>query len=273
MRLYTLNILFLSLLFVACGGNEGTDEVAGEDPAAMSSTESEAPDVSRTDGVTIVDMPATQRFPDAKINGVTYQKGKFDFDVSGYEFAIPTADADQVMCANSDKGQHIHLILDNEPYLAKYEPNFEQEVADGDHYMLSFLSRSYHQSIKESTAAKAGKISVKNGSFDKISEIQSPMLFYSRPKGTYRGKKATENVMVDFYPINAPMSDGYMVRAELDGQPLADFTEWKSYYLNGLEMGDHTLKLTLMDKNGAVVNAPLNPVSRTFTLEALPTGE
>ncbi|PHI21715.1 phosphopeptide-binding protein [Lewinellaceae bacterium SD302] len=229
--------------------------------------------IDRTDGVTLVDMPSSHSFPDAQINGITYSNGKFDFDVSGYEFGVQTPDAEQLMCANSDKGQHIHLIIDNEPYMAKYEPSFEQDITDGEHYMLTFLSRSYHQSIKRDRAARVAKVMSQDGAFTSMEDIKEPMLFYSRPKGTYRGKKATENIMVDFYPINAPFAEGYTVMAELDGEPLAKFSDWKSYYIKGMGMGEHTLTLTLMDKEGKAVDAPLNPVSRTFTLEELPTGE
>lgn len=276
-----LNLLFLILFACGSGGEKMADkaeEVANKVAEETKTTITEAIDggfmaMDREDGVTLAVMPSTQAFPDAKINDIKYANGQFDYDVSGYEFGAQTPDADQLMCANSDKGQHIHLIIDNEPYMAKYTPSFEQKVEDGEHYMLTFLSRSYHQSIKGGEAARVAKVNAENGAFTNMENISEPMLFYSRPKGTYRGQKATENVMVDFYPVNAPMEAGYSVMAELDGAPLAKFTEWKSYYIKGMDMGEHTLKLTLMDKDGNAVEAPLNPVSRTFTLEALPTGE
>jgi len=81
------------------------------------------------------------------------------------------------MCANSGKGQHIHLIIDNEPYAAKYEAEFEYDVADGTHYLLAFLSRSYHESIKHPTAAKVAKIAVQDKSITEMGEITDPMLF------------------------------------------------------------------------------------------------
>jgi hypothetical protein len=35
-------------------------------------------------------------------------------------------------------------------------------------------------------------------------------------------------------------------------------------------MGENKIKLTLIDKTGEVVQAPLNPVERVFTLKADP---
>jgi len=37
-------------------------------------------------------------------------------------------------------------------------------------------------------------------------------------------------------------------------------------------MGENTIELTLIDKDGNVVDTPLNPVTRTFTLKADPLG-
>ena len=136
---------FLFFVLFVCGGN--SPDATTETPDA-STTPTEAPET----GISLVEMPATSAFPDAAITKMEYNNGRFDFDATGYEFGVQTPDADQLMCANSAEGQHIHLIINNEPYLAKYEPEFEQELPDGNHYILAFLSRSYHQSIKESAA-------------------------------------------------------------------------------------------------------------------------
>ena len=48
--------------------------------------------------------------------------------------------------------------------------------------------------------------------------------------------------------------------------------EWKPYFIEGLPMGETTVTLTLMSGD-SIVNTPLNPVRRTFTLEALPAEE
>lgn len=276
-----LTCFALVLLTFSCGDSQrgenmkdnaakGTGDLAAAAEAA--DVPMEAVEGMMTSGdVTLRPMPATQAFPNAKITDWTYQSGMFTYKVSDYEFAAATPDADALMCANSGKGQHAHLIINNDPYMAKYEPTFKQELPDGSHYILTFLSRSYHESIKNATAYRAVKADVKGNSFAKVADIKEPMLFYSRPKGTYVGKD-TKNVMLDFFPVNAKLSEeGYYVEASVNGGKPMKITKWQPYFLNGLPIGENTVKLSLM-KDGKLVSTPLNPVTRTFALEGDPAG-
>jgi hypothetical protein len=218
------------------------------------------------ENIELTDMPPTEDFPTAAIEDWSYENGTFNYTIGGdYELGVQTDDAESVMCANSDKGQHIHLIIDNEPYIAKYEATFDQPMVDGEHHILTFLSRSYHQSIKTDQAHRAVKVNVSNNSFSSPQDITEPMLFYSRPKGTYTGRAETENVMLDFYPVNAPLGSEYQVKADVNGKEFM-IDEWKAYYLKGLPMGENTITLTLM-MGDSIVDTPLNPVIRTFTLQ------
>jgi hypothetical protein len=258
-----LTLLVFALFAFACGDTTTTaDEKAGE----MTAEAVEAVDV------TLSPMPATTAFPNATLQEWTYNNGTFNYVVADYEFAEQTPDAESVMCANSGKGQHAHLIVNNDPYMAKYEPTFDVDLPDGSHYIMTFLSRSYHESIKNGKAFRAVKAEVKDKSFANVTDIEEPMLFYSRPKGTYVGKKATENVMLDFFPVNAKLGSEYQVKAVVNGKNEFMINEWRPYYLTNLPMGENTVELTLM-KDGVAVDAPLNPVTRTFKLEADPAGE
>lgn len=268
---FTQPLLLLAVLgFAACGGD--TDEMAMD----QGGTEEENGRITigtgmpGNDSITLTDMPTTEEFATASIEDWTYDKGTFNYTIGGdYELGKQTDDAESVMCANSDKGQHVHLIIDNAPYIAKYDATFDEPVTNGEHYILTFLSRSYHESIKTDQAHRAVKANVTNSSFGEPTKITDPMLFYSRPKGTYTGKKETENVMLDFYPINAPLGDEYQVKAEINGKEFM-IEDWKPYFIKGLPMGENTVTLTLM-AGDSIVDAPLNPVVRTFTLVADPT--
>ena len=277
MRYYSLlTLLLLALLTTACGGNrtEAMDNVE-ENAEKLDDTEkmaakNMAQETITKGGITLTPMPDAVDFPNATIEDWTYDGGKFTYTVSDYELGTQTPDADAIMCANSGKGQHVHLILNNDPYIAKYEPTFAQEVPDGTHHILTFLSRSYHLSIKNGSAHKAVKAEVKDGAFVSTTDITEPMLFYSRPKGTYKGEKDTKNILLDFYPVNAELGEGnYYVKAVVNGNTPFLINNWQPYYLTGLPMGENTVELTLM-RDGNVVDAPLNPVTRTFSLEALP---
>lgn len=259
--------LFLALFFFSACTGAGTDtESAGEEAAAEETTQEE----STMDKVySLEPFSESTNYPDAAIESVSFQDGRFDFEISNYELAVQTPDAEQKMCANSAKGQHIHVIVDKEPYTAHYEADFEYEIEDGEHYLLSFLSRSYHESLKHPEARWAKKVMVENNSFTSTEDITGPMLFYSRPKGTYVGSSETEKVMLDFYLIDAELGDQYKVKASINGEEHMIDT-WQPYYISGLPMGESTIELTLIDTEGNPVDAPLNPVSRTITLKADP---
>lgn len=219
---------------------------------------------------TLTPFSPSASFPEAKITDYSYENGVFSYEVENYTLGEQTPDADIKMCANSGSGQHIHLIIDTLPYIAKYETEFEQNIEAGDHYILSFLSRSYHESIKTAGAFKAEKVNISdNGTFESRVDIQEPMLFYSRPKGTYVGEQQTNKVMLDFYLLNTNLGEDLKVEALINGEShLIDV--WQPYYIEGLPIGDNTITLTLIDGEGKAVDAPLNPVTRTFNLKEDP---
>lgn len=221
---------------------------------------------------TLIAFSPSQAYPDAKLSNMAYGNGTFSFDVEGEEYQLgqQTPDADSKMCANSGKGQHIHLIVDNGPYAAKYEASFDHELTDGTHTILAFLSRSYHESIKTDQANILKIVDVRDGNIIDARDIESPILSYSRPKGTYVGKD-TEKVMLDFYLSNVELKDGYTVEAKINDQ-VHEITEWQPYYIEGMPMGENTITLTLI-KDGVPADVPMNPVSRTFTLKEDPAPE
>lgn len=211
-------------------------------------------------------------FASADLQGMTYKNGIFTFDYSGYELGQQTPDAAQKMCANSDKGSHIHLILNTQPYAAKYVSEFAYDVPEGEHYLLAFLSRSYHESIKNGKAHIAQKVSVKDKNITSAEAVEDPMIFYSRPKGTYVGAANTDKVMLDFFLVNADLGNDYKVKAMINNEEHI-IDKWQPYYIEGLPMGENIITLTLIDADGNKVDTPLNPVTRKFTLQSDPMEE
>lgn len=220
---------------------------------------------------TLTPFQPSEDYSKAEIKSMFYKDGLFNFEVAGegYSLGEQTPDAAAKMCANSGKGQHIHLIVGTAPYAAKYVPEFTYKVADGTHQLLAFLSRSYHESIKSPTAYVALNATIKDSSMIESTPITTPTLFYSRPKGTYVGKANTDKVMLDFYVLNATLGTAFSVKADINGETHT-FKKWQPYYIEGLPMGENTITLTLLDKDGKAVDSPINPVSRTFTLKADP---
>jgi hypothetical protein len=248
-------IVFLALLFAAC--DNGKPTIEAEEPMAKPE-------------ITLNPKKSGQEFPGADMEDWKFENGKFTFtvDPSTYEFGVQTPDAISTMCANSGKGQHIHLIVDNQPYAAKYTPEFDYEIEDGEHSVLAFLSRSYHESIKTPAAHKAVVATVENNTFTKVEPVTGPMLYYSRPKGTYVGKDA-KALLLDFYVENVTLDANHQVKVETNGKTFM-VDKWQPYILEGLPMGENEVTLTLVDGSGKKIDAPLNPVTRKFTLKADP---
>lgn len=267
LKIFVLAIISLSI--IACGGESNTDK---KTEAEMSKPMKKKEEPAPAPNYKLSDFSSSPEFANAVMSSMNYKDGKFNFGVKNYELGAQTPDAGAKMCANSGKGQHIHLIVDNKPYAAKYVAEFEHEVADGEHYILAFLSRSYHESIKNGTAHKVAKVQVANKSITSSEEVKEPMLFYSRPKGTYVGKDA-EKLMLDFFLANADLGADYKVKVQVNGEKEFMVDAWKPYFLEGLPMGDNKVKLTLLDKDGKTVDTPLNPVERVFTLKEDPAPE
>jgi hypothetical protein len=225
-------------------------------------------------GIKLTAVTNSPLFPDASIKMLTPAKGatldstkvRFQYELKNYKLSDQTPDAKDKHCSNSAKGQHIHVILNNEPYLAKYETDFTETLKEGNYVALSFLSRSYHESLKHKAAYDLRQFTVGHKKDTKAVDLTKPLLFYSRPKAEYVGEDA-KKVLLDFYLVNCKLSaKGYKVKATINGTEFI-LTDWQAYAMEGLPLGENTITLELLDeKNSSVVNA-FNPVTRKITLK------
>jgi len=267
-----LIIFLFSFLFVFTACQDGAKTA---DSTSKKETVKEVTPPHTANKYKLTPFTASTAYSDAKLESVSMKEGKIEFNVDGgssYELGQQTPDAPQKNCANSAKGQHIHVLVDDKPYAARYTAAFDDLKIDaGQHYMLAFLSRSYHESIKTPDAFLAIKTSIHgNGNMLKSAKITEPMIWYSRPKGTYTGKAATDKVMLDFYLVNTDLQNGNTVKADINGETHI-IHNWQPYYIEGLPMGKNKITLSLLDKDGNVVKTPQNPISREFTLAVDPT--
>jgi hypothetical protein len=191
----------------------------------------------------------------------------FDYDLTNFQLTRMTGGPHAEHLANSQQGQHIHNIIDNQPYTAHYTTEFSKPIPDGQHVVLSFLSRSYHESLKHRGAYDLRVITVGPGVYSTQNvDLQAPHLFYSRPKDVYKGAD-TKQVMLDFYLVNSTLSpDGNKVRATINGTEFM-LDQWVPYSMEGLAPGENTIKLELLDQRGNQIPGPFNAVTRTFTLQ------
>ncbi|WP_271765761.1 hypothetical protein [Aquimarina algiphila] len=192
---------------------------------------------------------------------------EFSFKVENYELGAQTKGPNAQKLANSGKGQHIHFILDNQPYSAHYESSFKKEVPEGVHHLVAFLSRSFHESVKNDNSVIVRKLIVGDDPKDTLGlDMKAPTLIYSRPKGEYVGKD-TEQILLDFFVLNTTLSEnGHKVRATINGEEFM-ITEWAPQVIKGLPMGEITIQLELLDETGALIPGPFNKVTRTVVLK------
>lgn len=224
--------------------------------------------------ITLSKFEDSPKFEDAKISlnepdvsEISEESGKaevkFDFNVENYELGIQTDGAGENGLANSGNGQHIHFILDNAPYSAHYEPSFSKEIEEGHHVLLAFLSRSYHESVKNAFLVQPVTVGDPEG---EAPDLTAPHMFYSRPKGTYSGKD-TEKLLLDFFLVNTEISEtGNKVKATINGEEFT-ITEWVPYVIEGLDKGEVEIQLQLVDAEGNLIPGPFNDVTRTVTLK------
>lgn len=266
MKTNTIKTLAVSML--AFAAFSCTNSQKAEENSSESSEAAEA-----KPAITLTKAPSSPEYPEASLtkNDVSIVENDsmfsvdYSFDVANYELGIQTEDAATRGIANSGKGQHIHFIVNNGPYSAHYMPGVNNQLDEGNYVVLAFLSRSYHESVKSPGAFHIENLNV--GGVDREeADLEAAHLFYSRPKGTYKGDD-TKKVMLDFYLLNTTISpDGNKVRATINGNEFM-IDEWAPYYIEGLPMGQVTIKLELIDADGNPVPGPFNAVERSVTLE------
>jgi hypothetical protein len=260
------------LAFASCNNNTKTTETT----TVTDTVKTAAPVPAGP--ITIKPVTGSPAFPDAKLGiknvkaemqGTDSVKITIDYDVKNYELKNQTGDAASKDCNNSKDGQHIHFILDNQPYQALYEPTKTFTVAvKSEHYLMSFLSRSYHESIKTKDAGVLYHFSVdEKGKLTKMEIPKTPMIFYSRPKGQYVGND-TKNLLLDFYVYNTTLaSDGNKVKVKVNNTDFMIDT-WQPYFINNVPMGDATVNVQLVDKDGKNIEGVNTSVSRSIKLAA-----
>ncbi|HEV7699772.1 MAG TPA: hypothetical protein VGO43_06060 [Pyrinomonadaceae bacterium] len=307
MKTISLAILLFSIaIFAACGGATGNNQ-------NTSATNTAVPEFQK---LSMVDTPQ-------KIQDLMKARGDQDKAKPIIKIIEPKADAELMsstvkvkleisgdlkgykpgMNEETHAGNHIHVILDNQPYEAYYNLDQELElrnVTDGAHTLRVFPSRPWHESFKNDGAFQMVKFTVKSGGADpakpttsngntvananaaatpEVKEMKEssagavdptkPLLTYSRPKGEYKGDDA-KVVMIDFWLMNAKLKGNggeFRVSYSVDGgQPeFADY--WGPIFLEGWVPGKHTVKLELVDKDGKVVdNGGYNSTTREITI-------
>ncbi len=163
-------------------------------------------------------------------------------------------------------GPHLHVILDNQPYIAVYDlnqPLVLPDLSPGTHTLRVFASRPWHESFKNEGAYAQTTFHVVTKTDDNNPDLTLPILTYSRPKGDY----GAEPILLDFYLTNAPLRlvakdnlndqiGDWRIRCTINGESFV-LDRWQAIYLKGFKPGKNWVKLEFLDNQG-------NPVKNAF---------
>jgi len=163
------------------------------------------------------------------------------------------------MDSERKKGQHIHVVIDNEPYEADYDPGKPfrppdgkfDNLREGTHTLRAFPSREWHESIKQPDGAfDLVVFEVRRATPGIDIDQKAPLLTYSRPKGEYKWEEDPRGILLDFYLSNATLSpDGFKVKYTLNGSRSVVLDRWEPVWLKYEELapGDQKILLELLD--------------------------
>ncbi len=179
---------------------------------------------------------------------------------------------------NSDLGMgpHLHVILDNQPYIPVYDlekPLIFEDLAPGTHALRVFASRPWHESFKNEGAYAQTTFHLFTKSAENNPSPNLPLLTYSRPQGSY----GAEPIMLDFYLSNAPLHlvaqenaeddiADWRIRVTANGQSFV-IDRWQPVYLQGFQPGKNWVKLEFLDEQGNPVKNVFNNTVRLISYE------
>ncbi|MEA5569607.1 hypothetical protein [Calothrix sp. UHCC 0171] len=173
-------------------------------------------------------------------------------------------------------GPHLHVILDNQPYIAVYDINQPLTLSNlsaGTHTLRVFASRPWHESFKNEGAYAQTTFHVFTKTDENNPNISQPLLTYSRPKGEY----GAEPILLDFYLTNAPLQiagkdilkddiGDWRIRCTINGESFV-LDRWESVYLKGFKPGKNWVKIEFLDGQGKVVKNVFNTTVRSIDYE------
>lgn len=275
----TRPLLILSVLWVGCGG--GGSESPPEYPAIE-------PPPTTTEGP--VETTVEQEPPPPPVQVVPGESTPLEGQAPALRITAPRANqvvrTGDVMLRvqlrnwdlEPDPGRHVHLIVDNEPYVALrdvsqpinvnqvYRENTGRDLAEGTHVIRMFPSRAHHESVKDAGAFAMVVFHFRSRTEGFELDARAPLLTYSRPKGC---NQAGSRVLLDFFVTNVPAlaADGTRVHYTV-GDVSGDATSWVPHYVENLQTGTHSIRLQLLGADGAPVDGPFNDTTREITVQA-----
>lgn len=171
-------------------------------------------------------------------------------------------------------GNHLSLILDNEPAKQVYDvrdPVMLEDLTPGTHCIRVFATRPWGESFKNDGAFAQISFSVLTETNNNRPDRNLPLLTYNNPTGIY----GAEPFLLDFYLTNAPLHSvaknnpqllDWQIKATVNGDSFM-LENWQPVYLAGLNKGENWIQLELIDEAGNSIENVYNNTVRVITYD------
>ena len=196
------------------------------------------------------------------------------FNRTEIEIELKVADLPVFRDDKLNLGNHLHLIVDNEPVREIYDleqPTIIKDLAPGSHTIRVLAVRPWGESYKTEGAYAQTIFNVLAETNDNRPDPNLPLLTYNLPAKTY----GSETFLLDFYLTNAPLHAiaknnpnlmDWRVKATVDGDSFI-LPDWQAVYLTGIEPGENWVQLELVDEAGQDIENVFNNTVRVFNYD------
>ncbi|MGL5943989.1 MAG: hypothetical protein ACRC2S_27195 [Waterburya sp.] len=171
-------------------------------------------------------------------------------------------------------GNHLNLILDNEPARPIYNLDKSiilENLTPGTHSLRVFAARPWNESFKNDEAYAQTTFSILTETNDNQPDPSLPLLTYNNPTGTL----GAEPIMLDFYLTNAPLHaiaknnprlKDWRIKATINGTSFL-LENWQPVYLTGFNKGENWIQLELIDEEGSSIENTFNNTVRVINYD------
>ncbi|MEH2380812.1 MAG: hypothetical protein V7K27_18335 [Nostoc sp.] len=258
--------LLLVLSLTSCGEKAGSQEVSTgyrENPPQISQISKQFSEISPP--AVIQELRSILEVYQPQVTIVTPQPDEV-FQDNKVTASFQVKDLPIFKDPELQLGTHLHVILDNQPYIPVYDlnqPLVLPDLSPGTHTLRVFASRPWDESFKNEGAYAQTTFHVFTKTDDNNPDRNLPLLTYNNPQGSY----GTEPILLDFFLTNAPLHlvgkenannefSDWRIRSTINGESFI-FDRWQAVYLKGFRPGKNWVKLEFLDNQG-------NPLKNAF---------
>lgn len=265
-----LTLLSLVFLFVSC--NQGS--ISNINPDEINAAFSEHVDIIilENKGVKITEANDFPLFSDCSLKFIApksnafFGPNQFELEVDNFNLIGSTVDEKQKGVRLNDKGQFLYVIKNRKKIDRFNTTKFDFDLPNGTTNYFMAPSRSYEMSIKNDNSYLAFEYNVEGDSCH-YNDIKEPSIYLCSPSGIYPNSHS-DKVLLDFFIINTEINDQTKVKITIDKDLHFIVDKWAPFYVEGLNPGNHTVKLQLVDKSGENIQGNYTSFEETrFTLQ------